>query len=206
MKKPRLILACCCLGAAFSALLPWGVVRWGESLVGKPFSLPAITYRLPEEQPSQPSDLDQVLLLLEKGDWEVSVAIDTAEIDAFTLMEDVQEEIALLQNLGALPAGSYSFPRPATLVRYSLPDSGTAELWEFVVLFGEETVRLHYYPVNRRVLALERDQPGDGSSLPVEVRDGYARYLAGADLPDEVKFQADGKTFFLYPGYSEDTF
>lgn len=205
MKKSLLAIACCCLGAAVSALLPWGVVRWGESLAGKPFSLPAIAYRLPEEQAPEPSGLDQVLLLLEQGDREVSVTVDPAEVDAFTLMEKVRGEIGLLQNLGALPAGDYSFPRPAMLVRYSLPDSGAAELWEFTVLFGEETVCLHYDPVSGRVLALERDQPGDGSSLPVEVRDGYASYLAGASLPGEVKFQVDGKTFFLYPGYKEDT-
>lgn len=206
MKKSYFIAACCCLGIILSALLPWGIVLWGKSLIGRPFSLPAIPYRLSEGQAVESSDLEKVLILMAKGEQTATATIDPAEIDAFSLMDRVQEEMLALQNLGVLPAGEYSFPLPATSRQYSLPEIGTAVLWEFTAFFGDEAVRLWVHPSFGRVLALERTLPGEISSAILNVmQDGYQRYLAESGLPASVQFELEGNTILFSARYLQDT-
>lgn len=206
MRKPRLLAVCCCLGVALSALLPCAVLWWGESLPGKTFSLPAITYRLQEESSTEPSDLRQVLVLLAEGEQEIASTMDPAEIDAFSLIDGMREEISLLQSQGVLPAGSYSFPHPAVQLSYSLPKNGAASLWEFTASFGEETVLLRFHPPSGRILALDRILPGEiPPSLLVKVREGYNDYLAEYDLPGTAQIRVEGNKLFISARYLEDT-
>ena len=206
MRKKRLIAVCCCIGVVLSALLPCAVLLWGESLIGKTFSLPTITYRLQEEQFAESSDLRQVLILLAEGEQEISSTIDSAEIDAFVLMDRLREEISILQSLSILPTGEYSFPRPAVQFRYSLPKTGAVSLWEFTASFGEETVLLRFHPLSGRILALDRILSGEvPSSLAKEVREGYNDYLTEYGLPGTAQISVKGNKLLISARYLEDT-
>lgn len=200
MRKSHIFAACCCLGAALSALLPWGVLLWGESLVGKSFSLPAITYRLPEEPSVDCTDLKRVLLLLEKGvkTSVSSMEIGAAEMDAFALVDTLRDEVDCLQAQGVLSGESLFFTQSTALVRWSLPEGGQADLWEFTLLSEGETALLHYYPATGRVLSIQRTlRTGVPDGLAERALEGWRGYAKASALPGTPRVQAEGTTLFF---------
>lgn len=200
MKRPRLAAILCCLGAALSALLPCAVLWWGESLVEKPFPLPAIAYPLPENPAAEGKspDLEQTIRLLEKGSRGIVTTMDAAEVDAFILMDGLREEIGDLQNRGVLPAGAVYFFQSAVLTRWSLPEGSQANLWEFTILTEGETALLRYHPDSGRILSLERTLSEEAPpSLLAEAREGYGGYLADRSVPGSAQVRAEGRTLSL---------
>lgn len=202
MRKSHFVVACCCLGVVLSALLPCGVLLWGESLAGRPFSLPAITYRSPvkpvTEKPS--SGLEQILFVLEKGARRpvTTMEIGTTEMDAFALVDALREEITELQNRNVLPNAVGYFPQSAVLARWSLPEGEQADLWEFTIFMEGETILLRYHSDSGRVLSVERalreEMP---SSLPEKVREGWSSYLEISVLPGSPQVRVEGNTLFF---------
>lgn len=201
MKKDRFLISLCCLGAALSALLPWGVLRWGESLIGHPFFLPEITYTSPEISVvgEAAADMEQILHLLEKGTRKLvtTMEVDAVGMDASALLADLQQEIEELQGREILSDGVYH-TQSAVLARWSASEGKQTDLWEFTLSTEGETALLRYHADSGRVLFVQRTLGAEmPPTLPEEALEGWSGYLTDSALPGLPRVRVAENTIFL---------
>ena len=201
MKRARLLPVFCCLGAALSALLPWGVLRWGEGLTERPFSLPEIAYASPEKPALEGStdDMEQILHLLERGTRKLvtTLEIDAVGMDASALLSDLRQETEELQSRGILSGGVYH-TRSAVLARWSASEGKQTDLWEFTLSAEGETALLRYHADSGRVLFVQRTLGTElPPALPEEILQGWKDYLADSALPGLPRLRVEENTVFL---------
>lgn len=200
MRKKILFPLCCCLGVFLSSLLPWGVLRWGQTLTERPFALPEVTDALPGRPSAgeMPLDMEQTLLLLEKGTRRLvtTIAPGAGELDAAALLLDVQEEIEELQARAILsPEAAYSV-QSAALAWWSMPEGKQADLWEFTLSAGEEVALVRYDAGSGRVLWLRRELDEISPGLEA-TRKRWSGYLADYSLPGSPQVREEEKAVFF---------
>lgn len=201
MRRDRLLPIFCCLGAILSALLPWGVLRWGEGLTEHPFALPEIAYTSPERPAvgETAADMEQILHLLERGTRKLvtTMEVNAVGMDASALLADLQEGVQELQSRKILSDGVYH-TQSAVLARWSASEGKQTDLWEFTLSTEGETVLLRYHADSGRVLFVQRTLGAEmPPTLSEEVLKGWSGYLTDSALPGLPQVRVEENTIFL---------